>query len=232
MAAATDTPSVILRRRRRRRDKEHSRRALLRAAFELLAEGRRVTTVEVTRRAGLAQSSFYAHFNDADECALAAVRDVVRRIEEYSSERFLRFPPTDLTGLEAHLVRMLGDKDIGDTNPVFNRFKHDPGPIGDVVRQHLGAMRASLLEDLWKLAVIAGVSAEHYGEFAIQADLIVGAIVHATSAVREGRYPDVTELARVMARNFWATNARTIRACGGDPRRLREAFPARSLSET
>src|SRR5688572_11714139 len=94
--AATEMTSAILRRRRRRRDKEQSRRALLRAAFELLAEGRRVTTVEVTRRAGLAQSSFYAHFNDADECSLAAVRDVVRRIEEHAGERFFRFSPTDL----------------------------------------------------------------------------------------------------------------------------------------
>jgi AcrR family transcriptional regulator len=213
-------------RRRRRRDKDGSRKALLKAAFDLLAEGRHVTTVEVTRRAGLAQSSFYAHFADTDECALAAVREVVERIEEHVSERqgFVRFPPTDREALEAHIAALLGDKDVGDTNPVFTRFKRDPGPIGDVVRQHLGAMRAGMLEDLWRFAVISGVGSEHYAEFAIQADLIVGTIVHASSAIREGRYRDVEQVARVIARNFWAANTKMIRACGGDPRRLRVAF--------
>jgi AcrR family transcriptional regulator len=226
-------------RRRRRRDKDGSRRLLLKAAFDLLAEGRQVTTVEVTRRAGLAQSSFYAHFADTDECALAAVREVVQRIEEHVSERqgFVRFAPTDRDALEAHIASLLGDKDIGDTNPVFTRFKRDSGPIGDVVRQHLGAMRAGMLEDLWKFAVLSGVGSEHYGEFAIQADLIVGTIVHASSAIREGRYRDVQEVARVLARNFWATNTKMIQACGGDPRRLRiayapEAKPARAGAST
>lgn len=226
-------------RRRRRRDKDGSRRALLKAAFDLLAEGRRLTTVEVTRRAGLAQSSFYAHFTDTDACALEAVREVVERIEEHVSERqgFSRFSPTDREALEAHIAGLLGDRDIGDTNPVFTRFKRDPGPIGDVVRQHLGAMRAGMLEDLWKFAVKSGVGAQHYSEFAIQADLIVGIIVHASSAIREGRYRDVNEVARVLAWNFWAANASMIRTCGGDPRRLRgaaqpEAKPVRTSSMT
>jgi AcrR family transcriptional regulator len=212
-------------RRRRRRDKDGSRKALLKAAFEILAEGGNVTTVEVTRRAGLAQSSFYAHFTDTDECALTSVRAVVERIEEHVSERqgFVRISATDRGALEAHTAALLGDNDIGDTGPVFARYKRDPGPLGEVVRKHLEDMRTGMLEDLWKFAVLCGVTEKHKGEFAIQADLIVGAIIHASSAIREGRYRDVDRVARVLTRGFWATNIRMVRACGGDPRRLRQA---------
>lgn len=223
---------VVPRRRRRRRDKDESRRLLVKAAFDLLAEGQRVTTVEVTRRAGLAQSSFYAHFSDVDDCSLVAVQTVVERIERIAARRkdILRTSPMDRQSLAANIEQILEDPDIGDTEPVFSRFKYDPGPIGDVVRDHLSRMRADLLEDTWKLAAMAGVEPCHREEFALQADLIVGTIIYTGSAVRQGRYRDAAEVARVLARNFWATNIRTIIACGGDPKRLRDGFPQASPS--
>jgi TetR/AcrR family transcriptional regulator, fatty acid biosynthesis regulator len=201
-------------RRPRRRNKNESRAALLRAAFDLLASGQAVTTVAVTRKAGLSQSAFYVHFKDAEECALEAVREAVRVIFEHVSER-QRFQPGDPEAIERHVHGVLSDDAIGDTHRVFDRCLYDPGPVGELVRQYFSAVRVGLIEELWKIATLSGVDAKHYSEFVLQAELIFVTIRAARAAVREGRCRSIDEAARVLTRNYIACIERAIEACGG-----------------
>ena len=69
---------------RRRSTKGQTREQLIQAALKLLHAGGEdaVTTVSVMRAAGLAQSMFYQHFANVEECLAAAADRVIGGIRE------------------------------------------------------------------------------------------------------------------------------------------------------
>jgi hypothetical protein len=73
--------------------------------------------------------------------------------------------------------------------------------------------------------MIAGVSSQYYGQFALQAELVLAAVRAARAALREGRCRSIEEATTVLSRNFFADFDRALRECGGEPERIRKAFP-------
>src|SRR5688500_5115251 len=64
--------------RRQRGSREATRERLVQAAIDLIRQGGvgAVSTVSVTQVAGFAQSSFYMHFANVDECLNAAAEQI------------------------------------------------------------------------------------------------------------------------------------------------------------
>jgi AcrR family transcriptional regulator len=226
MSSSQSSP-VPIRPRRRRRDKEESRRLLLKATFALLSEGQALTTVAVTRRAGLSQSAFYVHFADMDTCTIEAIREVIRVVYEHAEERqgYHRFSPMDRPALERHLAGIIADDAIGDIHRVFSRYVYESGAAGDLVRGYFARLHAGLLEDLWHLARVAGVPDEYHAHFAFHAELVLASIRTARASVREGRAESIDLAAKVLTRNFFADFVQAVRECGGHPERIAEAYP-------
>jgi AcrR family transcriptional regulator len=81
-------PSIVRtspkQRRRRRSTKAETRERLIAAAVKLLHKGGEsaVTTVSVTREAGITQSAFYQHFANVGDCLGAAADRACREIRE------------------------------------------------------------------------------------------------------------------------------------------------------
>jgi AcrR family transcriptional regulator len=182
--------------------KARSRQRLLDAALEILDEGdvSDLTTVEITKRAGLAQSSFYVHFASIDHLLRDLVDDVweARRelnrqareaasmdpIDEYYRIRFT----AHITGLIAH-------------PSVFRlvlRSRLDPTSIvGDDARMQQAKSRENLLSWLVGLGAPDSTDADRRRLRMIAAGLLA---VNETIALGhlDGEYPDLDEVLQVL----------------------------------
>src|SRR5687767_7268200 len=72
--ASLDEDGIVTRAERKQRTRNH----LLESALRLMQEGRSFTSLglrEVTREAGVVPTSFYRHFEDMDQLALALVEE-------------------------------------------------------------------------------------------------------------------------------------------------------------
>ena len=75
---------------RTERRKQQTRRSLLEAAQQLLAEGRTaVSVLDITTLADVGNGSFYNHFATKDELFDAAVMDVVDQLPQEAAERLM-----------------------------------------------------------------------------------------------------------------------------------------------
>jgi AcrR family transcriptional regulator len=187
----------------RSESKAVTRQALLDAALEILdAEGTAaLTTINVTRRVGIAQSTFYAHFADMNDLLrqltehLATQRQsTTRRARwEFGSHRrdvergrdMYRVP---LHGLLAH-------------PPVLRlvlRSRLDPtSPLGRWSRQLVEDNRQELIDDIVAAGAPHATDVEHRriemyadGVIALTETLALGAV--------DGRYPDTEEIVDVL----------------------------------
>jgi TetR/AcrR family transcriptional regulator, fatty acid biosynthesis regulator len=202
-----DSAGVRGRPQRRADTKELTRRRLMTSAMELLDErgGSKLSVSAISRRAGVAQSTFYVHFSDlgellrvlGDEMAVRrgiAVREARRRVREQTDvERVretFRIPLEEMT-----------------SNPDWYRMglrvKHDPeSPLGEVVREMVARERQDLVEDL----VLAGYPVDTPVKNR-SAEMVADCLAAMTEALArgniEGRYPDTDELLDVLVQIFF-----------------------------
>lgn len=181
----------------RREAKAVTRRRLLDAALAILdTDGDAgLTTVAVTRRAGIAQSTFYVHFVDVDDLLhslvedLAAERGRLTRAARRAS-RAARDAPSLRDTFRVPLNDMLA-------HPRLSRLllasRSDGTPLGKWSRQIHERSRADLMEDL----AAAGLTVET-AEERRRAEMIADAIIGMTEALAlgymEGRYTEVEEM--------------------------------------
>jgi TetR/AcrR family transcriptional regulator, fatty acid biosynthesis regulator len=167
--------------------------------------GSQLSVSAISRKAGVAQSTFYVHFKDlpqllralGDELAVRrgiAVREARREVREQTdAERVretFRIPLEEMT-----------------RNPDWYRMglrvKHDPGSaLGDVVREMQSRERRDLVEDL----VLAGYQVdkpEEQRSAAMIADCLAAMTEILALGHIEGRYPDVEEILDVLVRIFF-----------------------------
>jgi TetR/AcrR family transcriptional regulator, fatty acid biosynthesis regulator len=190
----------------RQEAKAVTRKRLLDAALAILDEegATGLTTVAITRRAGIAQSTFYVHFADTDDLLHSLVQELAaerRRLtraarraarttnDEPSRRDTFRIPLTDLLA-HPQLTRLL----------VMSRG--DASAIGDWSREILRASRDAFIEDL----AAAGWSMSTPKQER-QARMVADAVIGMTEAVAlgciDGRYADLEEMVDTLM-VFWS----------------------------
>jgi len=206
----------------RAKAKAASRRRLIAAAIEVLdAEGEQaLTTTRVTRAAGLAQATFYVHFDNIDDLCAAVVAEALddwgaATVE--SQRRALDAPrdrdvfretfavPLAVLTSQPRLLRIV----------LQHRFE-TTSPIGRWGNELYARLRADLVADL----VAAGFTDDTEAgarRTGMVADGIIALTLEAALGLTDGRYGDVDEVIDVLVA-FSTTGYLALRPDGARPR--------------
>lgn len=182
--------------------KAATRQRLLDAALEILDEegDAGLTTVNVTRRAGIAQSSFYVHFSDMDDLLRQLIEEVWRdrgRSSRAARQRYRSQRERDRARdtFRVPLVEQLAHPDIFR---LVLRSRLDPSsPLGEWTRSVLEANRSGLEADLAEQGVPHTTAAEKR-KLAMIADGLIALTDALALGHLEGRYPDLEEVVDVL----------------------------------
>lgn len=189
---------------KRREAKVATRQALLDAALRILDEegSGALTTVSVTKRAGIAQSSFYAHFADMNDLLGHLTQQLARQRQSTTRRARWRFGAdrTDGRGDARAMFRVPLEGLLGhpEVLRLVLRSRLDPAsPLGRWSRELVEDNRRELVADLVAAGVPSGTDGERRqlemfadGVIALTETLALGAV--------EGRYPDVEEIVDVL----------------------------------
>ncbi|MCG5212786.1 TetR/AcrR family transcriptional regulator [Streptosporangium sp. KLBMP 9127] len=183
--------------------KELTRRRLLRAALRILDEEGEagLTTVKVSRAAGIAQSSFYVHFRDK--------QDLLKSLWHEGGGRLLRAThqarslsieaPTDRERFrDAFRIPLESMCRHPELFRISRRVRHDPGsPLAEFAREAEKISRDLLVEDLIASGFTAGTEQERRRVEMI-ADCLGALTERMAIGHLEGRYPDLEEALDVI----------------------------------
>ncbi|MGN9782523.1 TetR family transcriptional regulator [Nonomuraea sp. ZG12] len=183
--------------------KDLTRRRLIRAALEILdAEGEtRLTTVNVAKAAGIAQSSFYVHFKDKQDLLRALGDEGGERLRRAMREarRQARESPSDT---ERHRDTFRIPLEAISRHPellrAMQRARHDPAsPLREFALETARVYRDHHAADLAALGYTADNDRDRR-----RLEMIAEGINAATNALAmghlEGRYPDIEEAVDVL----------------------------------
>lgn len=203
-----DNSSAIPRKEKRAATRER----LIQAAIELLRrEGAAaLTTVSVTKAAGIVQSGFYMHFKNIDECKKAAAERVAKRIGDYVAlhrRRMHSLDPDDLELLRRHCEKMLeifsAEKKFAE---IFLNYRYDISPLGEAMRELKQRLRNDLVEDLSQIIFQNALPPETQRErVALQAEIILAAALTVGEALIENRIGDIKIAAELLALNIMSS---------------------------
>jgi AcrR family transcriptional regulator len=179
-----------------------TRRRLLAAAGELLAEGGygQLSASAVARAAGVAQPTFYVHFRDKDELVQTLARERLDALRRPLREARRRFVAGD--GLEAlrETFRM-PLRALVEHPELFRLYiqeAHQPGsPFGEHARELGRELCADLVEDLAAAGAPAATSAERE-----RLEMIAEGVIALTETLGlgylDGRYCDLEAIVDVL----------------------------------
>ncbi|MEU8800070.1 TetR/AcrR family transcriptional regulator [Spirillospora sp. NPDC048819] len=199
----------------RREAKDLTRRRLLGSALRILdTEGEAgLSTGNVCRSAGIAQSTFYVHFRNMQDLlealgeeAARQVGPVIREARQRSSDE-----PRSAERLRAAfrvpLEKMCAHPEFFRLS-VRARFDRAT-PLGEAARRRAAATRAHLVEDL----VAAGLPADT-PERALRLEMVADGVTSMTEAMAighlDGRYPDIEECVDVLVAFFAGVRAQLL----------------------
>ena len=199
MSSAISGEIEVMAIRRQRGTREATRERLVQAAIELIRKGGigAVSTVSVTQAAGFAQSSFYMHFANVDECLNAAAEQVGERLRVFiATHRRQVQERGEKEHFQAVLNLFLQERQFAE---LLLRHRHDSSPLGRVLGQIIEQIRTDLVGDLWHLAQDAGIDAEHYPRVALQSEFILASVFAAGEALLAGRVTDANLVAEELS---------------------------------
>ncbi|MGE0785470.1 MAG: TetR/AcrR family transcriptional regulator [Sandaracinaceae bacterium] len=190
--------------RKRKRSREQTRDRMLEAAVELLRnEGLpALTTVRVTKEAGIVQSGFYAHFKNPEHLQQELADRVGRELREQIAEWMaaLRVGPDDRASLAARYEEMLTlfreEREVID---LFLRYRRSPSQLGQVLGHLHTQLRADFFQYLRERAGAPDVIRAHLGTIGMHADTLVAALLGVAEGVVDGRIADLTTAANELA---------------------------------
>ena len=190
---------------RQRGTKAGTRERLLQAALDLLFEGGEaaVTTVSVTRAAGVVQSLFYQHFKSVEGCLAEATERVtieIRQTIAASRRRMYETGPGAGADLEQGFRDMFALAD--QQRPLiqlFLRHRTNPVALQGVMHRLAGGLSADLAAQLRAKFGAAGLDALPAGWLQALADDLVAVSLSALDAFLEGRGPTVEDAVRRLA---------------------------------
>ncbi len=181
-----------------------TRDRLIRAAIDIAnTDGvAAITTVNVTRRAGIAQSSYYTHFKSLDELLEAVGRigaDHSRRANRDARLRFRDDPGDPQRQRDLYRVPL---EDIRAHPELFRlqlRARTEPPttPLGRAGREALEANRRTLADDLLARGAPAEPEAVRL-RYEMLADCLTAMVEQLGIGSIEGRYPDDEELVDLL----------------------------------
>lgn len=180
-----------------------TREKLIRAAIEIVAtEGvAALTTVNVCRRIGIAQSSYYTHFASRDE--------LLQALGELGAEATRRTNRAARAQYGAHRDQvhlrdtMRAPLDLIRTHPEMFRLgrqiRHEPPstPLGTHARTMAAANRADLADDLMAMADQHDPALRR--RYEMVADCIEAMVTALGEGHIDGRYPDLEEVIDLLA---------------------------------
>lgn len=181
----------------RREAKAVTRQRLLGAALEILDEDGEsgLTTVAITRRAGIAQSTFYVHFTDTSDLLHSLVDDLAaeRRRLTREARREARTTHNEPARRDTYRVPL----NYLVAHPRLTRLllasRGDSSPVGQWSREIHQGSRVALIEDLAAAGMSAGTAKDRR-----QVQMIADAIIGMTEALAmgyiEGRYDNLDEM--------------------------------------
>jgi AcrR family transcriptional regulator len=181
--------------RRRKRSREQTRDRMLEAAIELLnREGLpSLTTVRVTREAGIVQSGFYAHFKSPEhlqqELAERAGRELRESIASWMAALRAGGSDPESLGRAYHEVIELFRTEAPLVD-LFLRYRRSPSPMGIVLGHLHTQLRADFFQYLRERAGDADQVRPHLGTIGMHADVLVAALLGVAEGVVEGRIVD------------------------------------------
>lgn len=189
---------------RRAKKRGQTRDRMLDAAADLLrSEGPgSLTTVRVTREAGIAQSGFYAHFKNPDHLQQELAEIAGRSLREHIASwmAVMRLSGTDEASLAEGYVQVLElfreQKGLMD---LFLRFRRSPSPIGQAFAHLHTQLRADFFQYLRERAGDAETVKAHLGIVGVHADTLVAALLGVGEGVVEGRVGDLRIAAAELA---------------------------------
>src|ERR1041385_34971 len=160
-----------------------------------------LTTVEVTRRAGIAQPGFYKHFPNVDACLEEATKQMLEGMREtYNAMRRRIRDRTDLDEVAAHFEAVLDTVHVDRPfNELITRYRRDTSPLGKAIRESEERVTRDFVEDLWAELRRAGMRAEHRSEVELLGELLLGSVGACVERVIDGRDADRPKLARELA---------------------------------
>ncbi|TDC88451.1 TetR/AcrR family transcriptional regulator [Actinomadura sp. 7K507] len=199
----------------RREAKDLTRRRLLGSALRILdTEGEAgLSTGNVCRSAGIAQSTFYVHFRNMQDLLEAlgeeAARQagpVIREARQRSSDA-PRSAERLREAFRVPLEKMCAHPEFFRLN-VRARFDRAT-PLGEAARRRAADTRAGLVEDL----VAAGIPADT-PERALRLEMVADGVTSLTEAMAighlDGRYPDIEECVDVLVAFFAGVRAQVL----------------------
>lgn len=209
--SSTRTPSRDRRTARgltRAEAKALTRSRLLDAALAILGdEGEAgLTTTSVTRRAGIAQSSFYVHFADMDDLVHELIDSLVierRRVTRQARRDAWAAPGDEERFRDTFRVPIAQFVAQPELFRLLMRVQYDrDSPLGEWSRSVLADTHAALVEDLHLAGLPMRTETDRH-KAAMVADGIMALTHSMTLGHLDGRYPDVEEIVDVLVAFSW-----------------------------
>lgn len=182
---------------------DSTRERLIRAAIDIVAtEGvAALTTVNVCRRVGIAQSSYYTHFASRDELLRALAElgaAATRRTNTAARAQFgvHRDQPHLRDTMRAPLELIRGHPEMFRLG---RQIRHEPpsSPLGAHARTMAAANRSDLADDLMAMAGQDDVALRR--RYEMVADCIEAMVTALGEGHIDGRYPDLEEVIDLLA---------------------------------
>ena len=193
----------------RQSQRQATRERLIQATINLLRQEGvgAVTTVSVTRAAGIVQSGFYLHFKNIDECLRVAAERVAEGIRQYIAEtrrEMHTINAEDFNLLRGHCEKML---EIFNTErrfaEIFLHHRHDRSSLGEVMRELKTQIHADLVEDLQNVLFRRrSVTSAQLERTSLQAEIILAAALIVGEALVENRISRMVTAAELLALNI------------------------------
>ena len=195
---APSEDALISRAERKQRTRNH----LLEAALRLMSEGRSFTSLglrEITRAAGVVPASFYRHFRDLDELAMALVEETGLTLRRLLREaRTAGVPPTHIIRRSVeiyaryvenhrlHIMFMAGERWGG--SPLIRR----------AIRYEVQHFATEMAQDLRELSLLPGLSMP---TLQMICGLVVNTMLNAASDILD-LPPDQPQVEQELIENF------------------------------
>jgi AcrR family transcriptional regulator len=196
-------------RRARRVDprRERTRQRLIDATAEIVraAGVGALTTVEITRRAGVHQPAFYAHFDDVGDCLAATAVGVTTRVRllyaALHGTAIFQDAPVERVGqvLQRMYELALIERPFAE---LFVHNRLDRSALGVGLRGVVQDARAEVREDFRRLARQMGISRRLSANVAIVADLSVAAVLAGLEHLVDNPEANPREVAWAIARQI------------------------------